>query len=68
MTETPETDPPTVDTPRRPSFITPKMIEKNPALAAAEIFSGDTLFEEVMEEIKKERGRQKRRERTGATK
>ena len=50
------------DAPHRPSFITPEMIEKNPALAAAGLFAGDPYWEELMAEIKKERVRQRRRE------
>lgn len=56
------------DAPRRPSFITPEMIEKNPALAAAGLFAGDPLFDELVKEIKKERERQRRRERRQETK
>ena len=62
-TSTPSPDMTVSDAPPRPSFITPEMIEKNPVLAAAGIFAGDTLFEEVMKKIKKERERQRRRER-----
>ena len=46
--ETPETSP-------RPSFITPEMIEKNPLLGAAGVFAGDPVWQELREEIKRNR-------------
>ncbi len=66
MSETPEMVPQspaarTVDVSPRPSFITPEMIEKNPALAAAGMFADNPYFDELIEEIKKERARQRRR-------
>ena len=63
-TQTPSLDTPPADSsPHQSSFITPEMIEKNPILAAAGIFAGDTLFDEVIKEIEKERARAIRRER-----
>ena len=50
-------DTPRPDTPPRVSFITPEMIAKNPALAAAGLFAGDPLWQEVREEIKRNRKR-----------
>ena len=58
----PISDTATPDTSHRPSFITPKMIEKNPVLAVAGMFAGDPYWEELMVEIKKERARQRRRD------
>ena len=57
-TKTPDTMQP--ETSPRPSFITPEMIEKNPVLEAAGLFAGDPLWQELREEIKRnrERGRQ----------
>ena len=46
-----------METPRRPSFITPEMIEKNPALGAAGLFAGDLLWRELREEIQRNRER-----------
>ncbi len=59
MTETEQTpDATRPDTPtRRISFITPEMIEKNPVLAAAGLFAGDPLWQELREEIKRNRER-----------
>ncbi len=60
MTET--TTEQTLETPRpeaspRASFITPEMIARNPVLAAAGSFAGDPLWQEVREEIKRNRER-----------
>ncbi|MBC8139449.1 MAG: hypothetical protein H8F28_26525 [Fibrella sp.] len=68
MSETSEavaqsTDTRTADASPRPSFITPEMIEKNPALAAAGMFADSPYFDELVKEIKKERARQQRRDR-----
>jgi len=52
----------------RSSFITPEMIARNPALAAAGMFAGDPLFDIVVAEIKKERQRQRRRDSRRAAK
>lgn len=54
-TETPNTLRP--DIPRRPSFVTPEMIEKNPILGVAGIFAGDPAWQEILEEIKRNRER-----------
>ena len=48
---------PRPETPPRDSFITPEMIAKNPVLAAAGSFAGDPLWQEVREEIKRNRER-----------
>lgn len=45
------------ETPPRDSFITPEMIARNPVLAAAGSFAGDPLWQEVREEIKRNRER-----------
>ncbi len=50
------------DAPRRPSFITPEMIEKNPALAAAGLFVGDPLRLQLREEIRRNRERDREAE------
>ena len=48
---------PRPETPPRDSFITPEMIAKNPVLAAAGLFAGDPLWQEVREDIKRHRER-----------
>ena len=68
MSEAPEIVPQSSDartdaTRPRASFVTPEMIKKNPALAAAGMFADSPYFEELVEEIKKERARQRRRDR-----
>lgn len=46
----------TPETPaHRPSFITPEMIEKNPALEVAGLFADAPLWQELREEIRKNR-------------
>ncbi len=55
---TPDTTQP--ETRPRPSFITPEMIEKNPVLEAAGLFAGDPLWQELREEIKRNRERDRR--------
>ena len=67
QTQSPDA-PPTESTPRRPSFITPEMIERQPILAVAGIFAGDSYFDLLVQEIKKERARARRRERREMTK
>ncbi len=67
MTETPEKriqtpDVPRFDAPHRPSFITPEMIAKNPALEAAGLFAGDPLWLELREEIQRNRERDREAE------
>ena len=39
------------------SFLTPEMIEENPVLEAAGLFAGDPLWQELREEIKRNRKR-----------
>ena len=51
--QTPETPQP--ETSPRDSFITPEMIARNPVLAAAGSFAGNPLWQEVREEIKRNR-------------
>ena len=48
-----------------PSFITPEMIKENPALEAAGIFAGDPMWQEVREEIKRNRARDQQNEEQG---
>lgn len=67
MTKQPETPTPAPDViipdaPHRPSFITPEMIKKNPALAAAGLFAGDPLWLELREEIRRNRERDREAE------
>ncbi len=60
QTQTP--DAPRFDALRRPSFITPEMITKNPALEAAGLFAGDPLWLELREEIRRNRERDREAE------
>ena len=53
------------EVPLRPSFLTPEMIAKNPALEAAGLFAGDPLWQELREEIKRNRERDQKDEEQG---
>ena len=55
----------TAETAPRPSFITPEMIKKNPLLEVAGIFAGDPMWQEVREEIKRNRERDQQNEEQG---
>ena len=46
----------------RPSFLTPEMIAQNPVLEAAGAFAGDPLWQELREEIKRNRERDRQTE------
>jgi len=52
-------------TPLRPSFLTPEMIERNPVLEVAGLFAGNPLWEELREEIKRNRERDQQNEEQG---
>ena len=54
----------TPDTPR-PSFLTPEMIKKNPILEVAGVFAGDPMWQEIREEIQRNRERDRREEERG---
>lgn len=64
MTTTTEQSPdtPRPDTPLGTSFLTPEMIAKNSVLAAAGSFAGDPLWQELREEIKRNRERDQQSE------
>ena len=57
ITKTPETP--------RPSFLTPEMIKNNPVLEVAGRFAGDPLWQELREEIKRNRERDQQTEERG---
>lgn len=50
------------EAPPRPSFLTPEMIAQNPTLEAAGLFAGDPLWQELREEIKRNRERDQQNE------
>ena len=62
-TQTPDTT--QSETSPRPSFLTPEMIEKNPVLEVAGLFAGDPLWQELREEIKRNREHDQQREEQG---
>jgi hypothetical protein len=53
-------DPIQSETPTRPSFLTLEMIEKNPVLEVAGLFAGDPLWQELREEIIRNREQDQR--------
>lgn len=61
-TKTPDAIRPETALTPRPSFITPEMREKNPVLEAAGLFAGDPLWQELRQEIKRNRERDRQSE------
>jgi len=53
--------PPSETAPRK-SFLTPEMIKANPVLEAAGLFAGDPIWQEIREEIKRNRERDQQEE------
>ena len=58
-------DAPPDETPPRKSFLTPEMIKANPVLEAAGLFAGDPAWQEIREEIKRNRERDQQEEAQG---